>query len=231
MLGVNSCVLMGRFRNFGCFLATRQYVEAMHKTCAVTNGVGLSRFDEHEDRKKLREKGPLLELSTLLHRSSCIFELGTSKYIITPSMVFGCSDDVLRLCPVVSQTPVGDQCILHRQPKILEAFDLRREFRKKYGLLPPPNPYKSENTFSWRFRKGTTYPYLPNNIFPKFSPHRKNLASLTNRPPLPVQHPYIHGFNGCASHAAGWLASPLLTLMLYYRRVCTITTGRLLWLP
>ena len=78
----------------------------------------------------MRENGPLLELSTLLHRSSCIFELGTSKYIMTPSMVFGSSDDMLRLCPVVSQTPVGDLCILHKQPKILEVLTLRPEFRK-----------------------------------------------------------------------------------------------------
>ena len=66
----------------------------------------------------MRENGLLLEVSTLLHRSSCIFELGTSKYIITPSMVFRCSDHMLRLCPVVPQSPVGDlvTCILYTPP-------------------------------------------------------------------------------------------------------------------
>ena len=67
------------------------------------------------------ENGPLLELSTLLDRSSCIFERSTSKYIIVPSMVLGCSDDMLELCPVLSQTLVGNLCILHAQ--ILEASD------------------------------------------------------------------------------------------------------------
>ena len=82
----------------------------------------------------------LLELSTMLHRSSCIFQLSTSKYIIIPSMVFGCSDDMLELCPVLPQTPIGDLCILHIQPKILEASDLRPEFRE-YGHLPPPSTH------------------------------------------------------------------------------------------
>ena len=85
----------------------------------------------------MRENRPLLELSTLLHRSSCIFELSTSKYIIIPSMVFGCSDDMLKLSPNLSQTPVGDQCILQRQPKILEASDLRPEFRKNMVSYHP----------------------------------------------------------------------------------------------
>ena len=79
----------------------------------------------------MRENGPL-------DPSSCIFQLSTSKYIIIPSMVFGCSDNMLELCPVPSQTPVGDLCILHRQPKILEASDFRREFRKNMVSYPPP---------------------------------------------------------------------------------------------
>ena len=88
----------------------------------------------------MRENGPLLALSALLHRSSCIFELNTSHYIIIPSMVFGCSDDTLQLCPVLSQTPIGDLCILHRQPKTLEPFDLRPEFCKNMVSYPPPPP-------------------------------------------------------------------------------------------
>ena len=57
----------------------------------------------------MRENGPLLELRTLLDRSSSIFQLSTSKYIIICSMVLGCSDDMLELCPVLSQTLIGDR--------------------------------------------------------------------------------------------------------------------------
>ena len=85
----------------------------------------------------MRENGPLLQLSTLLDFSPCLFELGTSKYIIIPSMVFGCSGDMLELCPVLSQTQIGDLFILHRQPKILKASDLRPDFRKNMVCYPP----------------------------------------------------------------------------------------------
>ena len=57
----------------------------------------------------MRENGPLLELSTLLDRSSCIFGISTSNYIIIRSMVLGCSGDMLELCPVLSQTAIGDR--------------------------------------------------------------------------------------------------------------------------
>ena len=83
---------------------------------------------------------------------------------------------MLELCPILSQTPIGALCILQRQPKIPEASSLRPDFRKKYGVLPPPNPYISEKPFSWRFRKGITYPYLRNNIYPEFSVHRNACA-------------------------------------------------------
>ena len=82
----------------------------------------------------------LVEVNTLLDPLSCIFELGTPKYIIIPSMVFGCSDDMLELCPVLCQTRVGDLCILHGQPEIGEASDLRPDFRKNVFSYPPPPP-------------------------------------------------------------------------------------------
>ena len=72
-------------------------------------------------------------------------------------MVFGCSDDMLELCPILSQTPFGDLCILQRQPKLLEASNLRPDFRKNvvsYPPPPPPNPYIFEKPVSRRFRKG-----------------------------------------------------------------------------
>ena len=52
-------------------------------------------------------------------------------------MVFGCSDDMLRLCLVVSRTPVGDLCILHGQPQILEAPNLPPDFRKNMVSYHP----------------------------------------------------------------------------------------------
>ena len=109
-------------------------------------------------------------------------------------MVFGCSDDMLEPCPVLSQTPISDLCILHREPKILEASDLRPDFRRNVGAYPPPNPYIPQKPFSWRFRKGITSPPPPlrNNIFPKISPDRNIPASLTNRhPPPPLANPHI----------------------------------------
>ena len=152
-----------------------------------TGGVVLTRFDNDAVLSmNVRENGPLVELNTLLDPLSCIFELGTSKYIIIPCMVFGGNADMLELCPVLSQTPVGDLSFLHRQPKIPEASDLRPNFRKNMvSYPPPPNPDIAEKPVSWRFRKGRTYPSLRNNIFPKISPDQKILASLTNRPPPP----------------------------------------------
>ena len=70
----------------------------------------------------------MLELSAMLDRSSGIFELGTSKYIIIPCMVFGSSDDMLELCPILSLTQVGDLCIL-QQPESPKASNLRPDFR------------------------------------------------------------------------------------------------------
>ena len=95
----------------------------------------------------MRENGPLLALNTLLDRSSCIFELSTSKYIIILSMVFGCSDNMWELCPILSQTPVGNLCILHRQPKIVEASDFRPEFCKNMVSYPPPQPIHIPKAF------------------------------------------------------------------------------------
>ena len=101
----------------------------------------------------MRENGPLVEWNTSLDRLSCIFELGTSKYIIRPSMVFGCSADMLELCPVLFQTPVCDLCFLHRQPKILEASDLRPDLRKNMGAYPPLTHTYPKSPFLGDFEK------------------------------------------------------------------------------
>ena len=95
----------------------------------------------------------MLELSILLGALSCIFELGTSKYISTPCMVFGCTDHMLDLCPVLSQTPVGDLCILHRQPKILEPSDFRPDFRTNMVSYPPLTHTYPKSPFLEDFEK------------------------------------------------------------------------------
>ena len=116
----------------------------------------------------MRENGPLLELSTLLDRSSCIFELGTSKYIIICSMVFGCSDDMLVPCPVLSQSPVGDLCIVLRQPKILEASDFRPEFRKNMvSHTPITHTYPKAHLLEISKRYNITSPPYGTTFFRK----------------------------------------------------------------
>ena len=94
---------------------------------------------------------------------------------------------MLELCPILSQTLVGDLCIVQRQPKILEASNLRPDFRKKMVSYHPlthtyPKPLIpiSEKPVSWRFRKGITYPYLRNNIFPEFSLQPECMCNLCN---------------------------------------------------
>ena len=123
-----------------------------------------------------RENGPVLEWSTLLDRSSCIFELSTSKYTIVLSMVFGCSDDMLELCPILSQTPVGVLCILHGQPKILEAKHCALISEKNMVSYHPPTHTYPKSPFLRDSEKGITNPYLRNNIFPEFSLHRNACA-------------------------------------------------------
>ena len=105
-------------------------------------------------------------------------------------MVFGCSDDMLRLCPVVSQTLVGDLCILHRQRKILESSDLRPEFHKNIVSYHPLTLHIRKALFL-EIPKRYNIPLPSEQHFSEIQPHRKNPASLTNRPPPPpVQHPY-----------------------------------------
>ena len=88
-------------------------------------------------------------------------------------MVFGCSDDMLVLCPVLSQTPIGNLCVLGKRPKILEASDFRPEFRKK--LVPyPPYPIHIRKAFILDISKRYNIPPLRNNIFLKNQPGPKS---------------------------------------------------------
>ena len=137
----------------------------------------------------MRENGPLVELNTLEDPLSRIFGLGTSKYIIIPSMVFGCSGDMLELCPVLAQTPVRD---LFGLPKILEVSDFCPNFRKNMVSYPPPPTHKyPKNPFLGDFEKVKhTAPYRT-TFFRKSA--RTEIFMLVRRiDPPPIQPPYIH---------------------------------------
>ena len=86
----------------------------------------------------------------------------------------------MELCPILSQTPVGDLCILQRQPKILEASNLRPDFRNNMVSSPPPQPIHIQKALFLEIPKRYNIPLPTEQHFSGIQPTPECMCNLCN---------------------------------------------------